>query len=252
MSYHNVRGANGRFAPKGTTTAKKTRKAAKRTTPKKGTTILSAFLMDSSGSMGGKETATISGFNEILTNARNDSAKYGTPSVELIAFFGNSYKFSGEVKELTLGRSGISKDGKLGYAADMGGTALWESTYKLIDATEQKLATLPKGTKVIVTIFTDGEENASSIEWSSGTKIKGIIEAKQAEGWVINFIGAGNEAYVKSVATSVGIFASNTANYTNTAAGTKGVMAKMSQARSYYSAAVADGVDSNVGFFSND
>lgn len=249
--YHNVRDKYGRFAPAKTTKAKRT-KAKKVDTNK---VILSAFLLDASASMAPKVTGTVSGFNELLQQARKDAEKTGVKSVELLAMFGarGRYISTNNVREVRLGTNcSVSENGDvIRYAADLGDTALWESAGQMLKETESLLRMLPKNTKVIFTIFTDGEENASSIDWKDGTKLKELIAQKQKEGWVVNFIGAGSDFQVKQVARSVGIVASNTLSYTNNTAGNAQAFATMSSSRSSYAKAVADGVESNVGFFAD-
>lgn len=261
MSFHNIRDKYGRFAKKTTAAAPAPRKRAKKVKAAPTTTasvILNGFLIDASGSMSGKQWSVADGFNEIVTQGQADAKKTGIVNKQFVAFFGSSYKVvEKEVTKLFAStkhqdRDGMElADGSTIYSASMGSTALWESTYKLITKLEQELK-INSGAKVILTIFTDGEENASLYEWRDGTKIKGIIEQKQKEGWVITFIGAGAQKAMEKVATSVGIFASNTLGYQNSAAGTARVMKKMSASRSNYTTAVADGLDSNIGFFSNE
>lgn len=249
MKKHNLRDSSGRFAS--VKAISKRKPVTKKKSTPKSKTIINAFLMDSSGSMSGKENSTISGFNEILDNSIKDDATFKTKSINLIAFFGSDYKFyPNEVKNLVNGSSGVQYANKVGYASDMGMTALWESANKIITATEEKLKTNP-GAKVIVTLFTDGDENASSQEWRDGKKIKEIIQQKQKEGWVINFIGAGDQTQVQAVADSVGIFSANTVNYANSAAGTRGIMSKMSSANTSYKSKVSKGTDTNIGFFAD-
>lgn len=259
MAFHNVRDSHGRFAKKSQniapTVRKKVTKAAKNKDIIMSKVILNGFLLDASSSMGGKEESVVSGFNEIVSQGVKDTKTTGVVNKQFVAFFGSGYlQCPHEVNKLVWDMfKGCG--GKVGdavtYASNMGMTALWESTYKLITKLENELPRNP-GAKVILTIFTDGGENESSAEWRDGTKIKALIEKKQAEGWVINFIGAGTQAEVTKVATGVGIYASNSLSFNNNSAGVKKSMAKMSASRSAYTMAVADGVDSNIGFFSKD
>ncbi len=79
-----------------------------------------------------------------------------------------------------------------------------------------------------------------------------LITKKIKEGWVINFIGAGEKQFVEQVATSIGIFASNSLAYNNTSQGTSTAMNKMSASRSTYTSNVSKGIVATDGFFSND
>lgn len=261
INYHNVRDKNGRFTRMPVNVAPAIRRAARKkkveaTTPK---VILNGFLIDASMSMSerGKYKSVVTGFNELVAQGKKDASITGIINKQYVGFFGSGYTVvQHEVQALIDGGihsvcGSVSHKDKTVYYPNMGMTALWESTYKLITKLENELKINPNS-KVILTVFTDGEQNAGAIEWHDGTKIKGIIEQKQKEGWVINFIGAGEKVFVEQVATSVGIFASNTLSYANNSAGAQVAMKKMSASRSVYTTAVADGLDSNIGFFSND
>lgn len=254
MSFHNVRDKYGRFAKKTASTTRKRTKKSKPAVSTESKIILNGFLFDASGSMSGKETSVVNGFNEIIIQGKKDEIATGVVNKQFAAFFGTGYtQAESEIHRLIFryGICGTTTPEGVTYSATMGNTALWYSTYKLIVKLTDELLRFPNA-KVILTIFTDGGENQSPYEWSDGTKIKAIIEQKQKEGWVINFIGAGSKEAVEKVATSVGIFASNTLSYANNSAGTARAMAKMSASRSTYTASVASGADTNVGFFSND
>lgn len=253
MSFHNIRDKYGRFTKKNETTSRK-RKNKVDIIKSKATTIINGFLLDASGSMNGKGEALVSGFNEIIIQGKADAIKTGITNKQFVAFFGDKYApVDAEVDKLvyTNAGCGVKIKDAICYNHNLGMTALWESTYKLITKLEEELKKEPTA-KVILTIFTDGGENSSSREWKDGVKIKSIIQQKQKNGWVINFMGAGSKEVVTNVATNVGIFASNTLNFSNDAAGTKRSMSKMSASRSSYTAAVATSQDSNIGFFSND
>jgi hypothetical protein len=239
MGYHNVRGKDGRFASK-----KKTRITRKKAVVSTPVTILSAFLLDYSVSMRGKESATVEGFNSIITNAEKDTNATGVTSVEFLGKFGDPANFrweQGTVKPFSKVSDYQPKDGS---------TALHDAVGNAIHNLEYQLIGRPANTKILLTIFTDGEENSSKV-WNSQS-IKARIQEKQSAGWVITFIGAGSEKQVKATADAIGIFASNTLAYDNTAKGTKVSMDLFTKSRSAYTNKVAVGTDSNVGFFSND
>lgn len=94
----------------------------------------------------------------------------------------------------------------------------------LYDAIGEAFALIPPNEKkVMVTIITDGEENAS--HKFSGAQIKEIIEAKKANGWAILFIGADEKCI--NIARGIGISGGNTMAFTAQAgsyAGATGVL----------------------------
>ena len=73
--------------------------------------------------------------------------------------------------------------------------------------------------KIIVTVFTDGEENSSS-KWNRGD-IKKMIEHFQSDGkWTFTFIGCGSFDNVSGTATSYGFSLNNTVAYAASDEGT--------------------------------
>lgn len=79
-----------------------------------------------------------------------------------------------------------------------GGTPLYDAMGRSINELRSKVA---KEDVVLVTIITDGYENASR-EYT-GKAIKSLVEAMRAEGWVFTYIGANQD--VEAVAESMAI-----------------------------------------------
>lgn len=247
IKYHNVRDKSGKF--KSTKRKRATKPAIKKRvlTPKT-KHILNVFLLDDTGSMASKVPATVDGFNKVLEDTESVSRNTFVKSTDVLALFGEQGHLI--VKDKVERLSGNFTDDGLWYNPNRGRTALWWAVVEAINLTESRLSTQPKGSKVILTIFTDGEDNASAT--AEHTLAKDLIKAKQEKGWVINFIGAGEKSFIEKMSGSVGIFASNTMNYSNTSTGTTEAFNRMSGSRIRYTTAVADGSDSNVGFFAND
>lgn len=203
--------------------------------------ILNVFLLDDTGSMSSKVSATIEGFNSVLNDAEKAVKDTGVNSTEVLALFGeyNHFHVRSKVEPLT----GIT------YRPARGSTALWWAVCEAINLTEQKLRNEPVGTKVILTIFTDGENN-SMYEYEA--RARNLVLDKQKQDWVINFIGAGSRDQILQASGSIGIFANNTLNYANTSVGTRGAFASMSKSRSSFSSKVATNTATADGFFAND
>ena len=81
---------------------------------------------------------------------------------------------------------------------------------------------------VLVTVITDGGENASR-EWD-GPAVKALIEHCKEDGWMFSFIGAGDG--VIHIATSISI--TNTVLWEQTAKGTAEVFANENDAQTRY------------------
>lgn len=236
MSYHNIRDKYGRFTKKSTTTPRKPRAKKEEPAPKK--SILNFFLLDDTGSMQSKVDATIEGFNQVLADGIKASKDNNVASVDVLVKFGETGHFKVQTTAHELNRAN--------YYPNRGGTALWWALAEAIDY----INTANYGTdKIILTVFTDGENNES---YHYEIIAKNLVEQHQAKGWVINFVGAGTKEQIQKASSSVGIFASNTMSYANNSAGTKVAMRSFSNSRAAYTSAVADGVDSNIGFFSNE
>jgi len=235
--YHNVRDKYGRFSKKKRTTKKVVKNPVARKPKVKD--ILSVFLLDDSSSMSPKRDVTISGFNELLVSGQLDAARNKMRLHERMVKFGSPYNevWHENIQSLT----GYT------YNPQQGRTALWDAVGFAIQRAEKVLMDFPSNTQVLLTIFTDGEENASRI-WNEGT-IKARIQQKQAEGWTITFVGAGDKAQVEKVAVNVGIFASNISNYVNTSAGTQAAFANVVRSRSLYTKKVSQGEAVTDGFF---
>ena len=81
---------------------------------------------------------------------------------------------------------------------------------------------------VLVTIITDGYENASK-EWT-GPAVKKLIDECKEDGWMFSFIGAGDD--VVKVATTISV--TNTVVWEKTSEGTREVFTNENEAQSRY------------------
>lgn len=251
MSFHNLRDKLGRFRPV-KASDKKLKAAKPKAKAKKHHHILNVFLLDDTGSMSSKVPATVEGFNKVLNDAIQASKDTGVKSTDVLALFGEFEYFIVRDRIANLchimERVGFNTPGTMVYQPSRPRTALWWSVCEAIKLTEERLKLMPKDTKVILTIFTDGENN-QMYEYETTAKV--LVELKQSKDWVINFIGAGEKEYIQKMSQSIGIFANNTLNYSNDSKGTKRAFSKMSQSRTAYTSNVAAGTESNIGFFAS-
>lgn len=94
-----------------------------------------------------------------------------------------------------------------------GSTALFDAIGKTVATLKDRVATTTISAQpktVIVSIITDGYENASK-EWKQAA-IKDLIEAQKAKGWIFTFLGANQDAIL--TAEGLGIAAGQTMTYT--------------------------------------
>lgn len=101
--------------------------------------------------------------------------------------------------------------------------------------------------RVLVKIFTDGGEN-DSVKYDSKS-VRELIEAKEALGWTITFVGTHND--VNRVIQNIRIKKGNTLGYDGTARGLTTAYTQSIQATVMYSKAVVDGTDDNTSFFTS-
>lgn len=99
--------------------------------------------------------------------------------------------------------------------------------------------------KVLINIYTDGEENAS-IKYSEDD-IRALVSFSEEAGFTITFIGTENDT--KNIIRKLKIKAGNTLSYDGSAKGLEESMNKNLVARASYSKAVADGLDVKDGYF---
>lgn len=111
-------------------------------------------------------------------------------------------------------------------------TALFDAIGMSLNALCRKVADVDK---VLVTVVTDGYENASR-EYS-GQAIKVLIEKLKAKGWVFAYIGANHD--IEAVATSIAI--SNTMSFKTTDEGVKGMSHRVAYSRGDWYDKVAKG-----------
>ena len=178
--------------------------------------IINLMILDASGSMESIYNQALSGVNETIQTIRMGKKEHPEleQSLTLASFnSGKNYlnvKYSStpidEVKEIT----------REDYIA-CGCTALYDAMGEMISELKRKVT--PED-RVLVTVITDGYENAS-IHWN-GPQIKSLVEELRHEGWTFTYIGANQD--VEAVAGSMGI--RNTLSFDTTDEGTKEMFQK--------------------------
>ena len=123
-------------------------------------------------------------------------------------------------------------------------TALYDAMGMSLTALRESVA---KNDAVLVTVVTDGEENASK-EYNHKA-IKSLVEELKAKGWVFAYIGANQD--VEAVAASISI--TNTMNFEATCVGTTAMSEKLGRSRSRWFDKIAHGLslpeEDNCNFF---
>ena len=119
-------------------------------------------------------------------------------------------------------------------------TALYDAMGMSLNALRKKVA---NNDKVLVTIVTDGYENAS-IEYS-GKAIKSLVEELKAKGWIFAYIGANQDA--EEVAFSMSI--DNAMSWESTREGTTYMSERLNYSRSRWYDEAATNCERAEGFF---
>lgn len=167
--------------------------------------LLNLLILDASGSMSGKTEEVRSAVNEQIKTIRKDQKKYKDTQkndVRIMKFDtsfdclrDDSCKKIDPVLQDEYGPGGL--------------TALYDAIGNGISGVEDKYD------GAIVTIFTDGGENASR-EYNRH-RIHSLIDSLRKKGWVFLFMGCDERATIE--AGNIGINVNNVIQYSNTGLG---------------------------------
>jgi uncharacterized protein YegL len=205
-------------------------------------TVHAVYILDASGSMAGsKYRAATEGIDadiEVLRGVKD--VNYTLTVIEFDSIGWGAEKAN--ITEHTFMQP-IHEIGTIRYRGAHGGTPLNQTVGETID----KLERLKGADKVILNIFTDGEENSSQGQYKNTYILQTRIKSAEANGFTITFQGTKQD--IQHVVQHYGIHASNTLAHENTAnsilRGSKLRAASMVN----YSKAVADGLDVKENFY---
>lgn len=190
-------------------------------------------ILDASGSMAGsKYNAAVKGINMGVTLLKKDTAE--------VSYTYTLCDFSSDVifRHIT---QPLSKVGNF-RGNTRGATALYDAIGDSINAIRHIL----KGDyKVLVNIYTDGQENSS--RRFNAKQISSLIEDLSKVGWTFTFIGQQDD--VDYAQKNLKFDKSNTLVHDNTGAGLEKAFVTNSVARSAYSSKVSAGEDVSKGFY---
>ena len=159
--------------------------------------IFNLIILDESGSMQSIKSSIITGFNEVVQTVKGVALQF--PEQEhLISFV----TFNGLGTKTHLKNELVSKLALLDedkYHPDAS-TPLFDAMGETINAL-RRVTDLENNCNVLVTILTDGEENASK-EYN-GQGIKKLIEELKLKNWTFTYIGADHD--VEKFAMSISI-----------------------------------------------
>lgn len=175
------------------------------------TQVYNLVILDKSGSMKSIQKQAIDGYNETLGTIRAAQLKH----IESQDHFVSLAAFCGCGVDMIYDRTPIKDADQL--KPEQYNPCCMTPLYDAIGSTIQKLKNAIKDVEdaaVLVTIITDGYENASK-EWT-GPAIKKLIDECKEDGWMFAFIGASED--IVKVASTISI--TNTLLWDKTAKGT--------------------------------
>ena len=187
-----------------------------------------SVVLDRSGSMSSIADDVVGGYNEFLAKQRREA---GEARVTLVQFD------SDDPFEVLVDGVDLKKVQDLDRSRyePRSTTPLFDAVGRMIariDAgiARRKADDLPAEDQVVV-IITDGLENASR-EYDRATVFALVDQRAQEQDWTFVFLGANQNAYEEGA--KVGVAAGNTADWDASAAGTKDMFRKLSQATAAY------------------
>lgn len=198
------------------------------------------IILDESGSMETIKTETIQGFNEIVQTIKGVEVQY--PEQE---HFISLVSFNGLGQKTHLWKAPVAKLLQLEAA-----TYKPDASTPLFDAIGISLSKLStelsdvEDCNVLVTIFTDGEENAS-VEYSSHL-IKKMVEYLKTKRWTFTYIGTDHD--VDRMANALAI--TNVMKFEKDAESMNALFHKEKMARASYSLKIRTRKDTTDDFYS--
>jgi hypothetical protein len=200
------------------------------------------IILDESGSMESIKSETINGFNEIVQTMKGLEQQFPDQEhfISLVSFNGlgrKTHLWRQPVKDLVqLTASTYNPDASTPLYDAMGIT-LGKMDADLKDAGAHN---------VLVTIFTDGEENAS-MEFNV-RQVKKLVEDLRQRGWTFTYIGTDHD--VDKVAVSMAI--NNVIKFSKDKAGMDNLFCEESAARERYSRKIHNKESLSGGFYEKD
>lgn len=181
------------------------------------------FILDMSGSMGRLTSDTIGGYNSLI----KEQKKQKGDAIVTTILFDDRYIVLHDRVPLKKVKPLTTDDYK-----PLGMTAMLDAVGRTINSIGQKLAETPEEERpatVMVTIITDGLENASKeYTWEA---VQGMIKHQREKySWIFTFIGANID--IEKVSSDLGIDARLAKKYTASKKGTDSVYKAMADTAS--------------------
>ena len=197
------------------------------------------IILDESGSMEPIKTTIIQGFNELVQTIQGIEKQFPEQEhfISFLSFNGLGHKMLHFIDPVSKLKHIDDKT----YKPDAS-TPLFDAMGFSINKLKQSLQE-QSDYNVLVTILTDGEENAS-IEFS-GNDIKKLVEELKQNRWTFTYIGTDHD--VEKIAASLSI--NNTMVFEKNEAGIKKMFMEEQSARAKYSNKIRFNEDTSSNYF---
>lgn len=186
------------------------------------TQVFNVIILDRSGSMGSIRRAAVDGFNETLAGIKKAQEKFADTQdhfVSLVTFCSCETKYLYDNTPVA-----EANPLKLEDFQPCCSTPLYDAMGFTLTRMHRHVQGLPDA-MVVVTIITDGMENASR-EYN-GKSIKELVERLRGEGWSFTYMGANQDSVEVAMSMSI----RNARNFDYSDVGTRASMEKDSNTR---------------------
>ncbi len=211
---------------------------------KKTVTIYESLILDRSGSMIGFAQSVRDSVNSYINKVKETSKK--TKQETFLSLVQFNHMIDHTATDQPVAKvAALTKENYTPSNQTAHNDAVAGEINRLRNVTKNK-----KNTRVLITIFTDGYENASKdYPGTHNPKFKELITRAEKEwGFTIVFVGANMD--VQERARSTGIKINNTMSFQASAGGASAAFDMLSVARTAYSASAARGVTlKSAGYF---
>lgn len=201
--------------------------------------VQNLIILDESGSMNSIKTTIIQGFNELVQTIKGIEKQF--PEQEHFISFVSFNSLRQNLLHFIDPVIKLKQIDDKSYKPDAS-TPLFDAMGFSINKLKQSLQG-QTDYNVLVSVLTDGEENAS--KEFSGNDIKKLVEELKQNRWTFTYIGTDHD--VEKIAFSLSI--NNTLVFNKNAADIKDMFVKENRARSKYSQKIRDNEDTSSNYF---
>jgi uncharacterized protein YegL len=194
-------------------------------TSESGKTTVVHLLLDTSGSMGSVQDATIDGYNEYINSLKEDGGKFKVSLTLFDSDYNNKIRLEKRYDSINV--DDVPELNRETYQPS-GGTPLHDAFCMTLKDIKDR-----KDEKYLFVVLTDGMENTSKEYKAKDMKnLKNKLEAK--DNWTFVYLGANQDAF--ATAKQYDFSSSNVSNFNSTAKGTGMAFRTLSVATRSYSA----------------